>query len=93
MEIKVTLNEVESKALSYLALDPQDYVEHAIKESCRLAIDEIFQQEIARMAQDPSVLTIPADKNSVVLAANIKTAKERQELLDAMPVLPLPEES
>lgn len=78
MEIKIKLTEAESKALAYVAYDPQDWAENAVKERARIAMDEIFQAEIARMLADPSITEIPADKESVVLAANIQSAAERQ---------------
>ena len=33
--------------------------------------------EVARMTADPDITSIPADKDAVVLAANIKSAAER----------------
>ena len=78
MEIKITLTEAEAKALAYVAYDVQDWVENAVHERARIAIDEIFQQEVQRMLSDPSTTEIPADKEAVVLAADIKSAAERQ---------------
>jgi hypothetical protein len=78
MEIIITLTEAEAKALAYVAYDVQDWVENAVHERARIAIDEIFQQEVQRMLSDPSTTEIPADKEAVVLAADIKSAAERQ---------------
>ena len=41
-------------------------------------MDEIFQMEVQRMLSDPNTTEIPADRETVVLAADIKTAAERQ---------------
>jgi hypothetical protein len=41
-------------------------------------MEEIFQTEVQRMLADPNTTEIPADREAVVLAANIKTAAERQ---------------
>ena len=78
MEINITLTEAETKALSYVAFDPQEWAENAVKERARIAMDEIFQAEVQRMLADPNTTEIPADREAVVLAANIKSAAERQ---------------
>lgn len=78
MEIKITLTEAETKALAYVAFDPQEWAENAVKERARIAMEEIFQEEVVRMLADPNTKEIPADREVVVLAANIKTAAERQ---------------
>jgi hypothetical protein len=78
MEIKITLTNAEAKALSYVAYDPQEWAENAVHERARLAIDEIFQMEVQRMLNDPNTTEIPADKEQVVLDADIKMAYEQQ---------------
>jgi hypothetical protein len=75
----ITLSDAELKALAYVAYNPQDWIENAIHERCRLAMEEIFTQEVARMMVDPSITEIPADRETVVLAAEIKSAAERHE--------------
>ena len=79
MEIKITLTEAEAKALAYVAYDPQEWAENAVKERARIAMEEIFQLEVARMLEDTSVKEIPADREAVVLAASIKSAAQRQQ--------------
>jgi hypothetical protein len=79
MEIKITLTDSEAKALAYVAYDPQEWAENAVKERARIAMDEIFQLEVQRMISDPAISEIPADRESVVLAANIKSASERAQ--------------
>ena len=78
MNINITLTEAESKALAYASYDPQEWAENAIKVRARIAMDEIFQLEIARMLLDPNTTEIPADREAVVLAANVQSAKQRQ---------------
>jgi hypothetical protein len=77
MEINIKLTAAEAKALSYIAYDPQEWAENFIKERARIAMNEIFQLEVARMLADPNTTEIPADREAVVLAANIKSAKQR----------------
>lgn len=81
MEINITLTEAEAKALAYVANDPQEWASNAVKERSRLAIEEIFQAEVQRMLSDPNITEIPADREAVVLAADIKSAQQRQEEL------------
>ncbi len=82
MEITITLTEAETKALAYVAFDPQEWAENAVKERARIAMEEIFQTEAQRMLADPNVTSIPADREAVVLAADIKSAAERQAEAD-----------
>jgi hypothetical protein len=78
MEIQITLTDAEAKALSYVAYNPQEWAENAVKERARLAMDEVFQIEVQRMLNDPNTTEIPANREAVVLAADIKSAAERQ---------------
>lgn len=81
MQITITLTEAESKALAYATYSPQEWAENAVKERARIAMDEIFQSEVQRMLADPDTTEIPADKEAVVLSANIQSAAERQDAL------------
>lgn len=74
----VTLTEAELKAFEYVAVSPQDWIDNVVHERCRHAIDEIFQMEVKRMLEDPSIKEIPADREAVVLAAIIKSAAQRE---------------
>ena len=64
MIITVTLTETEYKALQYAAFDPQDWLDNAAHERCRIAIDEIakicFEQCLANNIQ------IPGSKEAMV---------------------------
>jgi hypothetical protein len=81
----ITLTDAELKALAHVALDPQEWIDNAVYERCRLAMEEIFTTEVSRMIADPSITEIPADREVVVLAADIKTAAERHaELLKSL---------
>ena len=83
MQLTITLTEAEAKALAYVAYNPQEWAENAVKERARIAMDEIFQAEVQRMLADPSTTEIPADKEAVVLAADIQSAAARQDALMA----------
>mgnify|MGYP001566665786 CR=1 FL=1 len=74
----VSITDAEKKALEYIALSVQDWIDNAVDNRARIAIDEIYNSEVARMTADPDITTIPADKDAVVLAADIKSAATRE---------------
>jgi hypothetical protein len=87
----VTLTDAELKALTHVAYDPQEWIDNAIKARCKIAMEEIFKSEVQRMVNDPETTSIPADREAVVLAADIKTAKEIHDEQVALPVSGAPE--
>jgi hypothetical protein len=74
----VSISDAEKKALEYIALSVQDWIDNAVDNRARIAMDEIYAAEVARMTADPAITSIPADKDAVVLAADIKSAATRQ---------------
>ena len=78
MKYTIELTPSENKAMEFIALDVQEWAENALKNRARIAIDEIYNQEVQRMTNDASITSIPADKSEVILAADIKSAKVRQ---------------
>jgi len=79
----ITLTDAEKKALEYIALSVQDWIDNAVHNRARIAIDEIYGEEVARMTADPTITSIPADKDAVVLAANLKSAAVRNAEVQA----------
>ena len=73
-----TLTDSEKKAMEYVAVSVQDWADNALQNRARQAIDEIYNLEVARMTADPEITSIPADKDAVVLAANIDSAATRE---------------
>jgi len=82
----VVLNEAQQKALEYVAVDPAEWIRNVVHNRCRMAIDEIYNAEVTRMTNDPNISAIPADKNAVVISADIKTAAQANE--EALAELP-----
>ncbi len=76
----IVLNDAEKKALEYVALTADGWIQNAVHERCRLAIEEMVQEEIKRKmdAGEPIVGT----KEEIVMASNLPTAQERHD--DAM---------
>ena len=85
MNITITLTAAQEKALAYVALSPQEWSENAVHNRCDIAIDEIYDAEVARMTADPDITSIPANKDAVVLAADVQSAAVRQAASDAAP--------
>ena len=79
----VSITDAEKKALEYIALSVQDWIDNAVDNRARIAIDEIYNAEVARMTADPAITSIPADKDAVVLAADIKSAATRNAEAEA----------
>ena len=75
----VTITDAEEKALYWEVVDPEEWVEGAVKNKCRKVMDRLYDQEVKRMTDDDSVTSIPADKATVVNNADVKTAKQRQD--------------
>ena len=79
----IELNDAEVKAMEYVAVDVQEWAENALKNRARQAMDEIYNSEVARMTADPEVTSIPADKEAVVLAAEVKSVATRNAEAEA----------
>ena len=71
----ITLSDAEDKALSVVALSQQDWIDNAVHERCRIAIEEIVNSEVQRLIAAGQ--TISGSKEDIVLAATIETAAER----------------
>ena len=75
MTYTVTLTQVQQKAMEHIAVDVQEWITNSVNVRANIAINEIAKKEIERMTNDPNITSIPADKNQIVLNANIQTAK------------------
>ena len=81
MNYTVTLTETEKLAMEYVAYDPQDWIENAMKERARIAIDEIVKLAVEKFLTANQ--TIPGSKEEIVAAAYsngwIQTLKYRTD--------------
>jgi hypothetical protein len=77
--ISVDISEVEYKALTTVAIDPEEWITNLVKARASIAMDEIYHTEIQRMTADPTIKSIPADRDAVVLAASVLTAQQLHE--------------
>lgn len=78
----ITLSDAEDKAIHVIATSAQDWIDNAVHERCRIAIEEIVAAEIQRKLAANE--TISGTKEDIVIAAPIKSAAERQAELEAL---------
>ena len=72
----ITLSDAEDKALHVVALDAQDWIDNAVHERCRIAMEEIVNAEVQRLLAAGQSIT--GSKDDIVMAAPIQSAAERQ---------------
>lgn len=77
----ITLSDAEDKALGVVAVSQQEWIDNAVHERCRIAIDEIVNAEVQRKLAAGEPIT--GSKEDIVLAANVESAAERQARMDA----------
>jgi hypothetical protein len=74
----VILTDAQEKALRWVAVDPQDWIENFVFARCETAIDEIVNDEIKRKLSNGE--TISGSKEDIVMGANIQSAEERSQV-------------
>jgi hypothetical protein len=81
--LSVELTDLEYAALAHIAVDPQDWFQDMVKLRCKNTIHEVADLKIKEMIADPTVTSIPADKevifSSLVESKSIKSAAEMME--------------
>lgn len=77
----ITLTDAENKALNVVAISAQDWIDNAVHERCRIAIEEIVAAEVQRKLAAGESIT--GSKEDIVIAADIESAAERQVRMEA----------
>ena len=77
----ITLSDAEDKALGVVALSQNDWIQNAVHERCRIAIEEIVAAEVQRKLAAGESIT--GSKDDIVMAANVESAVERQARIEA----------
>ena len=81
MNYTTTLSVAEDKALSYAAFSQQDWIDNAVHERCRIAIDEIVGITVQKCLDTGT--QVPSSKDDMVTLAFeqgwVKTAVQRNE--------------
>jgi len=71
----ITLSDAEDKALGVVALSQDDWIQNAVHERCRIAMEEIIAAEVQRLLGEGKPIT--GTKDDIVMDAPIKSAAER----------------
>jgi len=77
----ITLSDAEDKALGVVALSQNDWIQNAVKERCRIAMEEIVAAEVQRKLAAGESIT--GSKDDIVMAANVESAAQRQARMEA----------
>ena len=77
----INLTPAEDKALGVVTLSQDDWVQNAVHERCRIAIEEIVAAEVQRKLAAGESIT--GSKDDIVMAANVESAAERQARMEA----------
>jgi hypothetical protein len=72
----ITLSDAEDKALHVVAMSAQEWIDNAVHERCRIAMEEIVSAEVQRLLGEGKSIT--GSKDDIVIAAPIQSAAERQ---------------
>jgi hypothetical protein len=78
----ITVTDAQAKALSVIALNPQDFLQNFATVQADNAIEEIVAEQV-RLALDTGG-TVTGTREEIVLSASVETAVERQARFDAM---------
>ncbi len=85
MNYTITLTAAEDAALSYVAFGRDDWIQNAVHERCRIAIEEIVGITVQKCLDNG--VQLPGTKDAIVALAFeqgwVKTAAQRQADADA----------
>jgi hypothetical protein len=78
----ITLSDAEDKALGFVAVSQQEWIDNAVHERCRLAIESIVNSEVQRkLALGEPII---GNKEDIVMAANLISAAERRTQINVV---------
>lgn len=81
----ITLTESEKIAMEFIALDANDWIQNAVHERARVAIEEIIKIAIEKLLENNQ--SIPSSKDEIVLLAfknkYVKSGAERMAELES----------
>ena len=85
MNYTIALSATEDAALSYVALSQEDWIQNAVHERCRIAIEEIVTLAVQKCLETNT--QIPGTKDAIVALAFergwVKTAAQYQAEADS----------
>jgi len=72
----ITLSDAEDKALKSVTISAQAWIDNAVHERCRIAIESIVAAEVERITATGG--TLSGTKEDIVNAAPIRSLAEKQ---------------
>lgn len=72
----ITLSTAEDKALGVVAMSQDAWIQNAVHDRCRIAIEEIVASEVQRLLAAGQPMA--GSKDDIVNAAQVQSAAERQ---------------
>ena len=86
----ITLSDARAKALSVIALDPEEFLQNFATVQADNAIEQIVAEHIRQALATGG--TVSGTKEEIVMSESVETAVERQARFDAMAQSTLPGE-
>lgn len=77
----ITLSAAEDKALAFVAVSQQEWIDNVVHDRCRIEMEQIIANEVKRKLDAGEPIT--GSKDDIVLAADIKSAAQRDAELRA----------
>jgi hypothetical protein len=74
----ITLTDLELRGLEYVAASANDWIQNAVHERCRLAIDQLVNDEIQYRINNN--LPINGTKEEIALASTLPSGAERNQI-------------
>lgn len=82
-DITVQLTDVEYYAMQLIAYSPEEWVDNAVKNRARIAIDEIVDDIIRQKLDDGEAVS--GTKEEILLGSGLPTAKEVTDAMEEEP--------
>ena len=77
----ITLSDSEDKALGVAAVSQDFWIQNAVHERCRIAMEEIIAAEVQRLLAEGKSIT--GSKDDIVMSAPVNSASEKQAEYEA----------
>lgn len=77
MILTYTTTDAEEKALRHCMADPQEWFTNFVQQRCRIAIEDMYNEEVEELKANPATTHIPVNKEEVVLGSSKKSASQR----------------
>lgn len=82
MEIKITLTDYQVRCLSYDMANIEEYIQNWINVRSDNAAQKLIEAETVRLFNDPSISTMPATKEELVMNSPLKSAWNDEDCED-----------